>query len=129
MQRRHFLQSLAWLTGGLFITRCTPAKALNISGKTVQGTVSANGKGLKDVIVSDGYSVVATDKKGRYSLVPHPDAIALFVSTPSGYAFPQERSIARHYRLMQNVDISKENNFELQPLDRDDNEHQFIIWA
>jgi hypothetical protein len=129
MQRRKFLQRIAWLTGGLFITRCTPAKALSIDGKTIQGIVSANGKGLKDVVVSDGYSVVATDKKGRYSIVPHPDSIALFISTPAGYEFIQERGIARHYRLMQNIDLSKETNFELQPLGKNDNEHQFIIWA
>jgi hypothetical protein len=129
INRRHFLAQIAWLTGGLFFSRCTPAKDLALSGKAIGGTISAGGKGLKDVVVSDGYSVVLTDKKGRYELAPHPDAIALFVSTPAGYAFPQEGGIARHYILMQNVAKDRSNNFTLQPLQNSDEEHSFIIWA
>ena len=129
MRRRIFLQNLAWLTGGFFISRCTPAKPLGLSGKIVKGTVSANGKGIKDVVVSDGYSVVATDKKGRYELTPHPEAICVFVSIPSGYDFNNEKGIARHYRLMHQIDVAIETNFELQSLTKNDNEHQFIIWA
>ncbi|RYZ20255.1 MAG: metallophosphoesterase, partial [Chitinophagaceae bacterium] len=129
VNRRHFLAQIAWLTGGLLFYRCTPAKDLALSGKTIGGTISASGKGLKDVVVSDGYSVVATDKKGKFEIVLHPDAIALFISTPAGYDFIQEKGIARHYRLVQNIDLSKETNFELTQLTKDDNEHQFVIWA
>ena len=63
MQRRKFLQSLAWITGGFIITRCTPAKALVANGQTLKGAVLSKGKGLKNVVVSDGYTVVLTDKK------------------------------------------------------------------
>lgn len=129
MQRRSFLQTLAWLTGGFFITRCTPAKALMVNGETIKGKVQSNGKGLRSVIVSDGYSAVATDKKGRFEFVPHPDAIAVFISTPSGYAFVHENGIARHYRLLQNIDLKKDIDFDLNPLEKNDDEHQFIIWA
>jgi len=129
MQRRRFLQSLAWLTGGLFLSRCSPAKALQLNGKTLKGTVATKGTGLKDVVVSDGYSVIATDKNGRFQLEPHPEAVALFVSIPSGYSFLNEKGIAKHYRLLQEIATANEVNFELTPLDKDDNEHQFIIWA
>jgi 3',5'-cyclic AMP phosphodiesterase CpdA len=129
MQRRKFLQSLAWLTGGIFITRCTPARALMVSGQTLKGAVLSNGKGVKNVVVSDGYSVVTTDKKGQYEFTPHPEAVSLFISTPSGFAFANENGIARHYRLLQNIDVNKEINFDLVPLGKNDNEHQFIIWA
>jgi hypothetical protein len=54
MNRRKFLQSIAWLTGGLLLTRCKPAKALAIDGKSLTGLVLVNGKGIKDVVVSDG---------------------------------------------------------------------------
>ena len=128
MQRRKFLKNLAWISGGLILTRCTPARAIAANGQLLKGTVSANGKGLKNVVVSDGYSVVTTDKNGRYELIPNKDAVAVFVSTPSGYHFPQEKSIARHYTLMANTG-GRDVNFELTPLDRDDNEHSFIIWA
>jgi hypothetical protein len=129
MQRRHFLQSLAWFTGGLFFSRCTPARALRINGKTLTGAVVAKGTGLEGVVVSDGYTVMATDKHGRFQLEPHPEAVALFISTPAGYSFINEKGIARHYRLLQDIDAKNRVNFELTALDKDDNEHQFIIWA
>jgi hypothetical protein len=129
MQRRIFLQNLAWLTGGFLLTRCTPAKELVSNGQSLKGLVLANGKGVKNVVVSDGYSVVVTDKKGRYELIPHPEAVSLFISTPAGYEFINEKGIARHYRLLQDVQVSRDINFDLVPLTKDDNEHEFIIWA
>jgi hypothetical protein len=81
------------------------------------------------VVVSDGYNVVETNKKGKYEFEPHPEAVAIFISTPSGYAFKNENGIARHYRLFQDVNTKKEISFDLVPLDANDNEHQFIIWA
>jgi hypothetical protein len=129
MNRRKFLQSIAWLTGGLLLTRCRPAKALALDGKSLTGLVLANGKGIKDVVVSDGYTVVQTDRKGRYRLSPHPDALALFVSTPAGYAFNNEHGIAKHYYLLQNINAAQDVNFQLTPLGKADDEHEFIIWA
>src|SRR5688572_4867627 len=129
MQRRIFLQNLAWLTGGFLLTRCTPAKELMTTGQTLKGAVLSGGKGIKNVVVSDGYSVVLTDKKGKYEFVPHPEAVSLFISTPAGYEFLNENGITRHYRLLQNIELTKDINFELVALNKDDNEHQFIIWA
>lgn len=129
MQRRHFIQSLAWLTGGFLISRCTPAKVLLPPGQFLKGTIHSKGKGIRDVVVSDGYTVLATNKKGEFELTPHPDAVSLFISTPAGYAFNHEKGIARHYRLLQDLDLDKDISFELVPLDKDDDEHQFFIWA
>ena len=128
MQRRHFLQNIAWLTGGFILSRCTPAGAVLSNGQSVKGSVRSGGKGVKNVAVSDGYSIVLTDKKGKYELVPYPESTSIFISTPSGYAFKNENGIARHYRLMEEVK-DKDVIFDLVPLDKDDNEHQFIIWA
>lgn len=129
MNRRKFLQNVAWLTGGLLLLRSKTAKALAMDGRLLTGIVRAKGKGIKDVVVSDGYSVVQTDKKGRYSITAHPEALALFISTPSGYEFHNENGIAKHYHLLQNIKPGQDNNFELVALGRNDNEHEFIIWA
>ena len=128
MQRRKFLQQIAWLTGGLLFAKALPARALFASQKMLKGRVAAKGKGLAQVVVSDGYSVVATDAQGRFEFPAHPDAIAVFVSTPSGYEFPEKESLARHYVLLQDLG-DKEIGFELKALKQDDNEHQFLIWA
>lgn len=127
MHRRHFLQTMAWVSGGLLIARCTPVRPQQ--SQKIRGIVTSRGSALANVVVSDGYSVVATDSKGKFEFNRHPDAVAVFVSTPSGYAFNNENGIARHYHLVPNTGTSADFNFELQPLGRSDNEHQFIIWA
>ncbi len=130
MKRRIFIQNISWLTGGL-LTACHVRAdgELFESGKKIRGTVRAAGKGLKDVVVSDGYSVILTDSKGRYELETHAAASNIFISTPSGYAFNHENGIARHYHRIEHISNRKKVDFELVTLDRDDNEHQFIIWA
>ncbi len=103
MLRRKFIQNLAWLTGGVALTNYAPAKGFEISKKSIKGFVFTNGIGIKDVAVSDGYRIVATDEKGKYTLELHPEAIAIFISTPSGFAFNNKKGIARHYRLLKDV--------------------------
>lgn len=129
MLRRRFLQNIATLSGGLLIGSFIPAKALSLAGATLKGRVLSGGRGVKGVVVSDGYSVVATDKKGRYEFELHPDAVTVHLSTPSGYAFKNEANVARQYRLLQNSDGNRDVNFDLVPLGQDDNEHSFIVWA
>ena len=129
MQRRKFIQQVAWLSGGLIMAGALPASALAGQRKKIKGRVLSKGKGISNVVVSDGYTVVATDNKGKYGLEPHPDAVAIFISTPSGYAFVHENHVARHYYLLKDAIGKKDVDFELTPLDKDDNEHQFVIWA
>lgn len=128
MKRKKFIQQISLLTGGL-LTACHLPAALPDVNKKIKGRVVSNGKGIKNVVVSDGYSVIATDAKGRYEMEPHPAATNIFIATPSGYAFTNENGISRHYYSIKNNGIKKTIDFELTKLDKDDNEHQFIIWA
>jgi hypothetical protein len=129
MQRRRFIQHFAWLAGGFIAAARIPASAFTGYGKKIKGQVLSNGKGVKNVVVSDGYSVVATDNKGKYEIEPNAAATAIFISTPSGYAFKNQDGIARHYQVLAGNAGTKSLNFDLAPLDQNDNEHQFIIWA
>ncbi len=127
MQRRKFIQTIGWLSGGLIAARSLPAQAFS-SRKKIKGRVVSKGKGIKNVVVSDGYTVVTTNDNGRYELEPHAASLAIFISTPSGYTFPQENNITRQYRLLSDSN-KKSLDFELVPLDKDDTDHQFLIWA
>lgn len=129
MQRRSFLTNMMWLTGGALLVKGQPATAQQPEGKNLKGKVHSKGRPLPNVVVSDGYSVVVTDQKGRYELTPHAEAIAVFISTPAGYAFENERGIARHYRMLKGLKGKKVVDFDLMPLVRNDDEHQFVIWA
>src|SRR4051812_48817451 len=96
IKRRKFIQNLVWITGGLLTVGQLPARAFISNGKKIKGRILANGKPVKDVVVSDGYSVVVTDKKGKYEIDPHVAATNIFISTPAGYEFIQQQNIARH---------------------------------
>jgi len=131
MNRRKFLSNLAWVAGGMLATKLRPLESLLGLAKPIRirGRVLALGKGLKDVVVSDGYTVTATNADGAYEMELHPSAAAVFVSVPSGYAFLHENNIARHYHLVKDIASRKRVDFSLQPLEQDDNRHRFIIWA
>ncbi len=128
MKRRLFIQNATWFTGGLIAAGQFPAETLD-TGKKIKGRVYSNNKGIRGVVVSDGYTVVLTDSKGKYKLEIHPAADFVFVSTPSGFAFKNENGISRHYYELNKIGRNKHVDFELEPLNKNDNEHQFIIWA
>jgi hypothetical protein len=129
MLRRKFIQQTAWITGGLLLAGSLPASAFTGKGKNIKGKVTAKGKGIGGVVVSDGYNVVVTNSNGKYEFEPHPDAVSVFISTPAGYEFLQQKGVARHYRLLKEVNFKKGANFELSSLGKDDNEHRFVILA
>lgn len=128
IKRKKFIQDMGWAAGAVLLSKYIPVNYLT-SAKPINGMVSSKGKGLAGVIVSDGYTVVATDSKGHFSIDQHPDATAIFISTPSGYAFTNEKGIVRQYRQIKSANKKKKLAFELEPLNRDDNDHQFVIWA
>ena len=63
-----------------------PAKAAK--GATIYGTVECDGRPLAGVKVSDGYSIVLTDKKGVYNLASEKRNGNVFITIPSGYEAP-----------------------------------------
>ena len=77
MQRRIFIKNVGWLTGGLLVGCNKKIYSGTEGDKLLKGYVKSGNKGLADVVVSDGYSVVTTDKKGAYELERHPDASTL----------------------------------------------------
>jgi len=124
MNRRLFIQRSLVITGALTL------RFKNTFGftraATVTGKVTANGKPLANVLISDGFSIVPTAADGSYQLNPAEKAEFVFISIPSGYEFPHEKFIARHYRRLSE---GSNLNFELVPLKQNDDKHTFIVWA
>ncbi len=54
-------------------------------GITVAGTVECDGKPVAGVMVSDGYEVTITDKKGAYYLKSKKQNPQVFITAPAGY--------------------------------------------
>lgn len=62
------------------------------SAASIRGVVTCEGKGVANVVVSDGISVTRTNKKGAYKLKTDNEmSHVVFISTPSGYEVPTRR--------------------------------------
>lgn len=126
MNRRSFIQRLSLLGGSLMISLPTYPSWLPRQRRKVRGRITDGAKGISGVVVSDGYAVVTTNSRGEYTIKTHQDADNIWVSIPAGFEFPTEKSVARHYHLLSS---KNEYDFVLKPLDKDDAQHKFIIWA
>lgn len=127
MNRRSFLKQGGLLATTLFVSlKAYPALSLFDSDLRITGKVTSKGKGLANVVVSDGFNVVKTDKDGNYSISTNPLARFVWVSTPAGYEFKTESNLAKYY---EKVDRNATLNFDLKALKQNDNKHNFIIWA
>jgi beta-glucanase (GH16 family) len=95
---------------------------------SVKGVVSCQGKGIANVPVSDGISVVVTDAKGRYNLTTTSDRKHIFYTLPSGYESPVVDGVPVFYK-----NISSANNqkidFEISKAAASQENHAFIAWA
>ncbi|MRX48581.1 calcineurin-like phosphoesterase C-terminal domain-containing protein [Pedobacter puniceum] len=125
MNRRFFIKSTSLLAGSAFISLNSHG-FLNKADKTISGSVKVNGKALADVVISDGFSVVKTDKNGFYKFKAHDKATHVFMSTPAGYEFKTQNSISKQY---ENLNTTNSFDFNLTKLKQNDQEHYFVIWA
>lgn len=126
MNRRSFIKQGGLLATTLFVSlKSYPFSLLDVENK-VSGRVLSNGKGVANVVISDGFNVVQTDKDGKYVIEVNSLAKFVWVSTPSGYEFKTESYVAKHYETLT---AGTNLNFELKPLKLKDNRHNFIIWA
>jgi hypothetical protein len=127
LNRRNFLKNLGF-TGSLLAlpSAVLHARPIDLNSITLKGKVQSEGKGIAGVAVTDGINIVLTDKNGQYELVSNATAEFVYISVPSGYAFPHEKSIASFYRP---ISKSLKNDFNLEKLKVDDQKHTFIVWA
>ncbi len=126
MNRKSFLQSIGLITGSAFIAIKSNAFGQLTRSETITGRVTADGKGISNAIISDGFSVVKTDASGKFTITPNEKAQSIFLSTPAGYDFKVEGNIAKQY---ENLGARNEYNFKLKKLNKKDDNHRFIIWA
>lgn len=80
--------------------------------REANGTVS----GAADVSITDGYTVVKTDRQGQFSIVPDPSAVFLYLTRPSGH------DVVGHWYKP----LSAKVGFKIKPADGDENEFTFI---
>ncbi len=90
MAKRYLLVAAALMLLAGARTESLAQKTESFDG-TVFNDRNANGildrgeKGIEGVAISDGFSVVTTDRNGRYSIRPNPRTRFITVSTPDGW--------------------------------------------
>ena len=90
-------------------------------GMNVKGRVVSNGKGLADVVVSDGFNVVRTDAEGYFWMNSNKKEGMVFISVPSGYMSPVKDGIPQFFqRLRLGKNINEQLIFELNEEPNDD---------
>lgn len=86
-------------------------------GITLYGWVAdTDGKGIADVVVTDGYNVVTTDAEGVYQVVRHANAKFVYISVPSEYEIPETKgygSYAGFYERIDESSLSQRSDFFL----------------
>lgn len=109
----------------------TPQKKVrrDVENLVLKGRVHNNGVGIAGVAVTDGLNVVTTDKKGNYELLSNNTAELVYISIPSGFAFSNEKKIARFYAPVTGKEGVLKTDFNLEKLEVDDRKHNFVVWA
>lgn len=94
-------------------------------GVTVAGTVECNGKPVQGVIVSDGYEVTKTDKKGAYYLKSKKQNPQVFITSPKGYTVWRDDVVPQFWAdFILPADQYERHDFRLK---KEDNSRHAII--
>lgn len=94
------------------------------------GKVSAEGKGIAGVAVTDGFHTVLTGKDGKYRLSGDEEAEFVYLSLPSGYTAPLEGNVPCFYQRVTDKTCKRQRfDFFLQKDRYSQNEHVLVVCA
>ncbi len=108
----------------LTLSASTNPRTIQINGK-----VTCEGKGLPAVAVTDGISVVETDKNGSYILFSSTERRFVYYSLPSGYESPIHESVPVFYSAIDTSKKAQQINFSLTACKQSQTKHAFILMA
>lgn len=91
----------------------------------ITGTVYADGKPAKDVLVSDGQQIVKTDKNGRYKMNSKKADGTVFVITPSGYVAPSKDNFQPAFWALLDKNVKKAENHDFNL--KSENQDNFTV--
>ncbi len=97
-------------------------------GVTVTGTVECDGKPVSGAIVSDGYELTKTDKKGAYYLKSKKQNPQVFITSPSGYEVVREDAIPQFWADFTSApDQLERHDFRLNKVDNSN--HAVVVFT
>lgn len=113
--------------GKTFLNRVLNANLPDKDGMTVKGTVHANGKGVADVVVSDGTEFAVTDQNGVYYLPSNKKNGLVFISIPSNHEVPVINTVPQFFKKLVGITSAAEiKDFELIPVNNENHAVAFM---
>ncbi|MDO5497638.1 MAG: calcineurin-like phosphoesterase family protein [Alistipes sp.] len=95
--------------------------------RVLKGKVTCDGKGIAEVVVTDGEHFTTTDAKGRYCLPSASDNPLVYITVPAGYNVESKNSVPQFWQKV--TEGNDTYNFTLQKKEQDDTHHGFIVIA
>ncbi|MDR2147341.1 MAG: calcineurin-like phosphoesterase family protein [Tannerella sp.] len=93
-------------------------------GMTVKGVVYSSGKGVPDVVVSDGYLVTKTDRDGVYYLASEKKSGFVFISVPGNYEVNNTLNAPQFFQRIGGSTV-EQKNFSLTSV----NNEKYVLMA
>lgn len=91
------------------------------------GVVTSLGKGVAQVVVTDGIDCVLTDAEGCYQIQKKRGVQYLYLSLPAGYLAPVEQSVPVYYK--KTLPSVERYDFDLLKNQKTDEKHVFVVQA
>ena len=112
--------SVNYYAGNLNLTILEPLVVEPEAGTTVYGLVTCEGKGVPNVLVSDGELIVKTDANGIYQLKSMKKWKYVFVIIPSGYEVPLEGILPEFSAALEKgATVAERKDFVLKKVSND----------
>ncbi|USD24747.1 calcineurin-like phosphoesterase C-terminal domain-containing protein [Flagellimonas marinaquae] len=133
--RRSFVKKLGWTAGAVSLLGLYPAFGWSpiIERKNpirIKGRVATNGKGIGNVVVSDGNTTGLTNKNGYFEFLSTTHQPFVFLSMPAGYEIDQlSNGSASYFFPIDPANHKMEVLFQLKPLGQSDDKHSLLLLA
>lgn len=115
------------LIGKTTINQVFASNLPDVANMTIKGVVYSQGKGLADVVVSDGEVFAKTDANGVYYLPSNKKNGFVFISVPSNYEVKVVNTIPQFFKkLTSPSSIVEVQDFELIPVNNDNHAVAFF---
>lgn len=88
MKRIYFFRTLLvslLIISSLFFSEESFAQSKRSEQRTIKGSVLIDEHGFQGAVLTDGFSVVKTNRKGEFKISPHERARFITLTTPDGY--------------------------------------------
>ena len=104
-------------------TICIAVLGLSAEAKKVKGTVKCEGKGLSEVLVTDGQTFTKTKKNGSFSFEIADSAEFVYIITPSGYTADWSKGSPEFYKNAKDTEFF---SFDILKTGETDKEYNII---